>query len=260
MLKLRFLGTGAADWNGPDERGEHRRLTSLLIDGRVLVDFTADKLDVFGGPVDTVLITHSHSDHYDPSAIAQLKPGQVWVQESWAEDAAADGLPVRAARFGEWIDLGEGLRAMSVPANHSTARAHEQTSGYLFEKNGLRFLYMTDSAWIPRGAANLIGKEPLDAMAIDATIGPECPDDWRVFEHTSVEMAGIMVRSMLKSGRLRQGAPVFLTHMARTLWPGQKAAEEMTPAPFVVCYDGLEADIGEEKERICRLTGSNSRM
>lgn len=31
-LSVRFLGTGAADWNGRDERGELRRLTSLLIE------------------------------------------------------------------------------------------------------------------------------------------------------------------------------------------------------------------------------------
>lgn len=245
MLQLRFLGTGAADWNGPDEKGEFRRLSSLLIDSRVLVDFTADKLDVFTGLVDSVLITHSHSDHYDPSAIAKLEPKAVYAHESWAADAEKDGLPVQKVRFGEWFELGGGLRAMSLPANHSTARPYERASGYLFEKEGLRLLYMTDSAWIPRDASNLIGNEPLDAISIDATIGPEFPDDWRVFEHTSVEMAGIMVKSMLKSGRLRKGAPVFLTHMARTLWPDQKQAEEMAEAPFVVCYDGLEVCIGK---------------
>lgn len=241
-MKLRFLGTGAADWNGPDERGEWRRLTSLLIDGRVLVDFTADKLDVFAGPVETVLITHSHSDHYDPEAIRRLSPGAVYVNESWADDALEHQLPVKPMRFGEWVQIGD-MRVMQLPANHSTARPYERAGGYLFEKSGKRFLYMTDSAWIPRDASNLIGIEPLDAMAIDATIGPEFPDDWRVFEHTSVEMAQIMVKSLRKSGRLRENAPVFLTHMARTLWPAQKDAERMVERPFVVCFDGMEAEI-----------------
>ena len=39
-IAVRFLGTGAADWNGPDARGEHRRLSSILIDGHILMDFT----------------------------------------------------------------------------------------------------------------------------------------------------------------------------------------------------------------------------
>ena len=31
-LLVRFLGTGAADWDGVDERGELRRLSSVLLD------------------------------------------------------------------------------------------------------------------------------------------------------------------------------------------------------------------------------------
>ena len=56
-------------------------------------------------------------------------------------------------------------------------------------------------------------------------------------------MTQIMVNSLHRSGRLRADAPVFLTHMARTLWPTQKEAEAMLRAPYVVAYDGLEADI-----------------
>ena len=40
-MAIRFLGTGAADWNGPDNRGEQRRLSSILVDKNVLFDFTA---------------------------------------------------------------------------------------------------------------------------------------------------------------------------------------------------------------------------
>ena len=45
-MLLRFLGTGAADWNGPDENGEYRRFTSTLLDGRVLIDATKTVLDM----------------------------------------------------------------------------------------------------------------------------------------------------------------------------------------------------------------------
>lgn len=166
----------------------------------------------------------------------------MFVNESWAADAEADGLPVVPTRFGEWMEL-EGMRVMQLPANHSTARPYERASGYLFEKDGKRFVYMTDSAWITREASNMIGNEPIDALAIDATIGPKYPDDWRVFEHTSAEMAKIIVKSLLKSGRMRDNAPVFLTHMARTLWPAQKEAEQMVEKPFIVCYDGMENEI-----------------
>ena len=175
-MHIRFLGTGAADWNGPDERGEYRRLTSLLVNEHILIDFTADKLDIIGVKPDTVLITHSHRDHYDPEAIRSLSPERVYAHESWAADAKADGLPVIAARYGEVYDLGD-VKAMPVPANHSTERAYETACGWLLTEGTKRFLYMTDSAWIPRGASLLIGNEPLDAMAMDSTIGPLCADD-----------------------------------------------------------------------------------
>ena len=47
-LKMRFLGTGAADWNGRDERGELRRLSSVLLDSKVLIDFTPTDEDMIG--------------------------------------------------------------------------------------------------------------------------------------------------------------------------------------------------------------------
>ena len=65
-LLVRFLGTGAADWNGVDERGELRRLSSVLLDNRILIDFTPSDADMlpsgFMRP-DAVFYTHSHSDH-----------------------------------------------------------------------------------------------------------------------------------------------------------------------------------------------------
>ncbi|MDO4740486.1 MAG: MBL fold metallo-hydrolase [Eubacteriales bacterium] len=243
MMHLRFLGTGAADWRYDYEGLERRRCASLLVDGHALVDFTADKEDIFSGTVRSVLVTHSHTDHFDPEAIARRRPEVVWAHESWAQDAAQTGLPVRAARFGEWIDLGDGLQAMPLPANHTSERPYERACGFLFAKQGLRFLYMTDSAWIPREAFVCMGAQPLDALALDATIGPDHPDDRRVFEHTSAQMAQIMVRSMQKNRLLKPGAPVFLTHMARTLWPGQEEAQRRMPEPFVVCFDGMEARI-----------------
>ena len=35
-LEIRFLGTGAADWHGPDKNGEQRRLSSILVDDAAL--------------------------------------------------------------------------------------------------------------------------------------------------------------------------------------------------------------------------------
>ena len=93
-LLVRFLGTGAADWDGVDERGELRRLSSVLLDNRILIDFTPTDTDMlpegFVAP-DAVFYTHSHSDHYNPkSAIGTLNAKVVYVGDTWLERAKAD--------------------------------------------------------------------------------------------------------------------------------------------------------------------------
>ena len=78
---------------------------------------------------------------------------------------------------------------------------------------------------------------------IDATIGDGHEGDYRVFEHNSLPMVRIMVESMQKTGMLKPGAPVFLTHMARTQHGRQAELEAANPAPYVVCRDGLRAEV-----------------
>ena len=91
-LKGRFLGTGAADWHGRDRRGELRRLTSILVDGRILVDFTPSNCDMLpqGCRPETIFYTHSHEDHYDPAAAIALGVRRAYVHESWSREAAAE--------------------------------------------------------------------------------------------------------------------------------------------------------------------------
>ena len=78
-MELLFLGTGAADWKGPDPKtGEMRRNTAALLDGRVLIDCGPDvpeALAAFGGDatrVSDVLLTHSHGDHFSLDTLRHL--------------------------------------------------------------------------------------------------------------------------------------------------------------------------------------------
>ena len=77
----------------------------------------------------------------------------------------------------------------------------------------------------------------------DATIGDGHEGDWRIFEHNSIDMVRLMLKTLYKTGRLREGAPVYLTHLARTLHGSQAELEARTEKPFVVCHDGMEAII-----------------
>lgn len=247
-MKIEFLGTGAADWNGVDARGEYRRFTSTLLDGELLIDVTQTVLEQIKDPsaVRDVFFTHSHSDHFDPEALKRLAPCRVYAHESWSDEIAGEGLAVTALRTGMPVHTDGGFTITPMPSNHSTARAGETTLHYLIEKGETRVLYATDGAWLRNEAHHLIGEKKLDAAIFDATIGDGFEGDFRIFEHNSIDMVRLMVCTMRKTGRLRADAPVFLTHMARTLHADQKTIEASIEKPLIACYDGMTAEIGRD--------------
>ena len=243
-MKLKFLGTGAADWSGPDENGEYRRLTSTLLDSCLLLDVTSTVLDMIGSKEDIadVFFTHSHSDHYDIAALRALAPCRVWAHESWANEIEGEGLTVYPLRLDESVETA-GFHITPMPSNHSSRREYETTLHYLIEKDGKTLLYATDGAWLLNAEHHFIGSKQLDAAVFDATIGDGHEGDWRIFEHNSLSMLRLMISTMQNTGRLKPTAPVFMTHLARTLHPSQAELERNAVPPFIVCRDGLEAEI-----------------
>ena len=243
-MKLEFLGTGAADWVAPAENGELRRMTSTLLDGCLLIDATTPVLARIADPaaVTDLLITHSHADHFDPAAIARLAPVNVYADAGWAGAIDVPGATVHPVREGEHFTAA-GFQVTPMHGNHSTEGDGEHTVHYLLQKDGRNVYYCTDGAWILYREMCLIRDNPLDALVIDATIGDGHAGDYRVFEHNSLPMVRIMVESLQRTGMLKPGAPVFLTHLARTLHEAQAALEAQNPPPYVVCRDGLTAEI-----------------
>ena len=261
-LRVRFLGTGAADWNGPDARGERRRLSSILLENAVLIDYTRTARDML--PADarphTIFYTHSHDDHFDPEAALALgSVKRVYAHASWAKGLREDFAAAAAKRgcacpqlmtlaFGETATVA-GLRMTSLPANHVTSRAGEHCSMYLVEKNATRLLYATDTAGIPAEAAVLAGIDahrhpgkPITALIMEATMGLGHEDDFRLYTHSSVATVAQTVRVLTKTGRYRpsEGQRVWLTHLARTLHGAQAELERAFPAPLAPAFDGLE--------------------
>ena len=260
-IAVRFLGTGAADWNGKDERGEHRRWSSILVDGHILIDFTPNNLEMLpnGCTPDTVFYTHSHGDHYHPATALKAGVKRVYLSQTWYDIAkndfqrAAKELQVAMPEIiplyvGQAVSVGD-LTITPLPASHATGYTFEQTLIYLLEKDGARLIYATDTGGIPAVAARLAGidahyKEgkPITALIMEATMGMAHDDDFRIFTHTSVGGVERIVRVLQKTKRYTPpaGQPVYLTHMARTLHPTQKELDATLPAPLAAAYDGLE--------------------
>ena len=260
-LLVRFLGTGAADWNGIDSRGEHRRLSSILLDSRTLVDLTPSCIDMIPAGVqpDTIIYTHSHGDHYNPEAALKVGVKRVYLSKTWYDIAVAEfkaaakklsaPMPqITPLYVGQAVEI-NSLMVTPLPASHATGNKFEQTLIYLIEKANVRLIYATDTGGISAVAARIAGIDahdrdgkPITAIIFEATMGMGYDDDFRSFTHTSVEGVARIVRVLEKTKRYTPpaGQPVYLTHMARTLHGTQAELDAGLPQPLRAAYDGLE--------------------
>lgn len=254
-MKLKFLGTGAADWLAPSE-GFYRANASVLVDGRMMIDGTMRVLGNIEDPgaVTDILYTHSHSDHFDPALLKELAPIRAHAHRSWAGEIRVPGVEVVPFDTLEDFEVA-GLRVTALTSNHSTERAYETTVHYIVRGGGRALLYATDGAWLTNAQWHALRRERLDAAIFDATVGEMYPSDFRIFEHNTVGMVRAMTR-MLRAPMngpnpthgfiepvLKPEAQVYLTHLARTLHPSHEEVAESCAGEFIVAYDGLEIEV-----------------
>ncbi len=254
-MHITFIGTGAADWRKDDPY--FRAFTSTKIDTSLLIDGTMavwERVKDITGEITDVMYTHNHRDHFDPELLAKLAPVRAHIHKSWAHKVQIEGVEVIPFDCNEVFEAGD-YQVMALPSNHLTEDWNDQTVHYVVTKDGKSLFYATDGAWITTREWHGLLNYELDAAIFDATIGDPYPGDFRIFEHNNLDMIRLMLKTMrapMMAGKPANGyihsvikpdAPVFITHLARTLHPVQDELVKSLEGEFIVAYDGFEADI-----------------
>ncbi len=253
-MHLRFLGTGAADFSPLLETElrdrldvNARRSSSVLIEGRFLIDCGPHVLDSMGiqgldaAAVTDLFLTHLHSDHCDWDNIRRLaaetrQPLRIWCRE----DAPVEEIPgarLCPLQIGQTVETG-GLTVTALEANHTSFPLH-----YDLEYDGKRLFYGCDGAWILYDTFYAIRGRRFDMMILDATVG-DYAGDFRVAEHNSLPMLRLMAASFRSQGVVAPDGQIWLSHIARTLHkPHDELVEQAAADRFLVARDGLEVEI-----------------
>ena len=267
-MKLTFLGTGAADWdiNAYEPDKEFRRFSAALVNDDLLIDpgphifhfaRSTGRPEMFDG-VRNIIVTHTHADHFCPATVETLclgKPCTLWGDRACLRILKQTLGPEKTAQ----IDFRETFVRMPEPyrignynirplrSNHATDDSAETTRLYIIEETEpeRRILYYgCDSAWIPTESWNVIKTLPVNVLVLEDTCGELATDDWRIFEHNTIEMLELMLRMFRKYGCFAPDVRYYTSHMARTLHTDhQTLVKKLAPLGVTPAQDGLTITI-----------------
>ncbi|MDD2600169.1 MAG: MBL fold metallo-hydrolase [Kiritimatiellae bacterium] len=259
-MELLFLGTGAADWPGnypPIERelarGEVRGLSSMLVNGHILIDCGPTVLDVMKrykvdfASVTDLLLTHTHSDHFHQKtllAIADARDAKLEPLRLWAHPEALKLAPKSSRIEKHPVEIGETFKLhefdiTGLESNHLVTSTQEKCLYYLLEGATKNLLYATDGSWLLKKTWEYLQTKRVDVLIWDATIGEQA-GDYRIFEHNDLAMIRHMNQTLKNRNIIKPDTKIILTHMARTLHPPHNQLEEkLLLEGLIPAYDGM---------------------
>ncbi|MDE7218172.1 MAG: hypothetical protein K2O45_00885 [Oscillospiraceae bacterium] len=208
-MKILYMGTAAAEgWPGlfcscsicsraRREGGKNLRTrTQALLDGSLLIDFPPDtyshalRYGLNLGDTRTLLVTHSHMDHWFPTELIHRHEhfghGASGVLEVYGNEAVEkafrdhilidrfkphpidDVVQFRVTRGGDRIRSG-GWEITAVPADHDK---REECLVYICKKDGKTVFYGHDTGGnLCPEAWDMLFRERFDLVSLDATMG-----------------------------------------------------------------------------------------
>lgn len=272
-MKFKCYGTGAAEaipalycsckvceearkLLGREVRSRHMS----AIDDDIQLDIGPDlfyHIQVHGFEPRTIkhlIITHSHSDHFDPDhlskrvspfALVRDRDMQVIGSEKTIEavkagierDCEQQGLmPVALASF-ETVPLDAQTQVTALPANHAPGIG---AMNYLISRGGKSLLYAHDTGPFFKETEDFLAGRQIDAMSIDCTGAYNGAGD----HHLQLSSCEETVKALRKSGALKADAVIILNHFSHGGGAMQWQLENEAKAlGYIAAYDGIEVTI-----------------
>ena len=254
---LLFLGTCACDFspklktvyaNQFDD--DARRASVMLMNEHFLIDcgpHCLDSMRIAGidySAITDIFVTHLHGDHFNPQnvekiATAKENPLHVWVSD---EAEVPDLKNVEIIRMKKFVcyDTGCGFSVTGVAANHNRDAFPQHL---LFEKDGEKFLYGCDGAWLMNETMEFLLNAKLKLLVLDGTCG-DYAGDVRMADHNSIPMVRLMLPSLKNCGVIDEETEVYISHLAPSLHkPHAETVEIMKEIGVKVACDGLRFSV-----------------
>lgn len=260
-MKARFLGTGAAICIKTPEneiKEGQLRCSSMLVDSNILVDVPfqcvdfAKKLGVDLSGVTDVLLTHSHSDHFQKSVLLRLaeitdKKLNFWCHKNAVENLGLDQNDIEKIEIHtlevmqKWETGGATLTAL--PANHLTVGS-EQPLHYIIEKDGKSLFYGCDGGWFRAETWEYMRKIKLDGIVLDATVGEDA-GNFRIGTHNSTPMLRIIIAALLQNKIMNESGKIIANHLAPPVYKMtvDEIEKLLAELGMITARDGKEIEI-----------------
>lgn len=279
-MKLKYLGTAAYEGfpglfceceackKANTEGGKNIRLrASMTINEDTLIDFGPDiymqklRYNLNLANIRHFVITHSHSDHFNPFDLMARCEGNyshfegankastvnVYGNETVKEffDLAVKVEFGGKQNFMDYVEVvpfetyevGK-LKVTPLLAQH---QQDEQSLIYLIEEDGKTLLYGNDTGTFPEATYAYLQNVKLDLVSLDCTHGARHAGGWG---HLGLETCVQTKDRLLEMGVAMTETVFVITHFSHNGGLCHDDLEKVAmPHGFVVAYDGLEIEL-----------------
>ena len=241
-----------------------RTRTQALLDGSLLIDFPPDsychalQYGLNFGQIHTLLVTHSHMDHWFPTDIIHRHEhfghgaegilniyGNEAVEKSFYDHILIDRFkphPIddvvhfHQTHGGDRIRT-EGWDILAVPADHDK---REECLVYICKKDGKTVFYGHDTGCdLTQEAWAMLANEKFDLISLDATMGLKTIGKY----HMGLSDDEWFIRKLTQMGCVDDHTVKVINHFSHN---GEMTHQQLTAwgkeRGILVAYDGMEVE------------------